>query len=135
MTMRQLISIHGQDSAPYCWKCTQCDQLFWTSNDPAHRTPPARVWAHFQQHSCEAFMVISRWLAGAIKSEPCDGTASLSGKHVASHLLGRAGKLARWFSKSIAPPSGIPAGYSVIGSDASKDEETSKAKAATAGPS
>jgi|SRR5579872_2672941 len=127
MAMRQLISIHGQDAGPHCWKCTQCDQLFWTSNDPAHRTPPARVWAHFQQHNCETFMVISRWLAGAIKSEPCDSAASL--KHEGTHALGRAGKLARWFARSIAPPSGIPAGYSILGDD--KDSASKKAKTAT----
>lgn len=132
MPMRQLISIHATDSGPYCWKCTQCDQLFWTSNDPSHRHPPARVWAHFQQHSCETFTVIARWLMDAVNPVKCGRETGLENGSSDSAMT-RAGKLAKWFMRSLSTPSGIPAGQSILAPAAREAAEESMKRKAAAG--
>jgi|SRR5579883_828299 len=123
MGMRQLTPIHGQDPGLDCWKCTHCDQLFWTSNDSRHRQPPARVWTQFHQHSCETFQMIRQWLTEAVKRTSHDKAVTLqdvdSGqtqdqKSAAAQMFSRAGAFARRVVRSISTPGGIPSGNEIL---------------------
>ncbi len=141
MSMRQLTPTHGQDLEPDCWKCTNCDQLFWTSNDSSHKHPPARVWAHFHQHSCEAFHLISRWLTGATRFTASDRPATLplhggdrrqdqdKYRQGASQILAFAKRVARRISSSSLPAG--PLAQKISTEKASNESDQAQAEAKT----